>query len=262
MKRKKLFPFLYLGIVTFLSYLPIIVVVCFSFNSSRLTTSWEHFSLRWYVKLFSNDRLIESLYNSIQLGIASTLLSAIIGTMGAVGLAKTHFKANKVVSYIASLPLMIPEIILGMVFLAFFSILSLPFGFVTLLLAHTAFCVPYILMMVSARLEGMDPNLEEAALDLGASRKRAFVDITVPLLSPAIISGSILAFAMSFDDVVISVFVNSPYFNTLPIRVYTQLKTGVTPEINALCTLMLLFTLLGIGFYFVIQHNKSKKGRI
>ncbi len=259
MKRKSKFPIVYLILITLINYLPILIVVVFSFNSSKLSTVWSSFSLRWYEKLFSNHRLMESFFNSILLGLASTGLSAVIGTLGAVGLAKTNYRTNKLVAYLSTLPLMIPEIILGMTYLAFFSILSIPFGFLTLLLAHTAFCVPYVLMMVSARLVGMDQSLEDAALDLGASRKRAFWDVTMPMLSPAIISGSVLAFAMSFDDVVISLFVNSPYFNTLPTRVYTKLKTGVTPDINALCTLMLLFMIIVMVFYFIISERRKKR---
>jgi spermidine/putrescine transport system permease protein len=259
MRTKTKAPIVYLALITAINYLPILVVVAFSFNASKLPTTWTSFSLRWYGKLASNTRILESLRNSLILGLSSTLLSAIIGTLGALGLAKTDYKTNKLVSFLATLPLMIPEIILGMVYLAYFSLFSIPFGFPTLLLAHTSFCVPYIMMMVSARLVGMDENLEEAARDLGASRARAFRDITLPLLSPAILSGSILAFAMSFDDIVISVFVNSPYFNTLPTRIYTQMKTGVTPEINALCTLMLLVTLSGILLSFAIIHKKRKQ---
>ena len=137
---------------------------------------------------------------------------------------------------------MIPEIILGMVFMVFFSLLGLPFGMTTLIIAHTAFCIPYVYMMVKARLVGMDKSLFEAARDLGASEARVFFDITLPLLAPAIVSGMLLSFAMSFDDVIISVFVTGVNVNTLPIKIYSQLKTGVTPEINALCTLMLAAT--------------------
>lgn len=130
--------------------------------------------------------------------------------------------------------------------------LGLPFGMLTLLLGHTVFCVPYILMEVKASLTGMDPSLEEAARDLGAGPFRAFWDITLPLIMPAVLSGSLLAFAMSMDDVVISIFVNGPRLSTLPIKVYTQLKTGVTPEINALCTIMLAVTLLAIALYALL----------
>ena len=139
---------------------------------------------------------------------------------------------------------MIPEIILGMVFMTFFSLIGLPFGMTTLIISHTAFCIPYIYMLVKARLVGMDPSLAEAARDLGAGELRVFWDITLPLLAPAIASGMLLSFAMSFDDVIISVFVTGVNVNTLPIKIYSQLKTGVTPEINALCTLMLAATIL------------------
>ena len=156
--------------------------------------------------------------------------------------------------------LMIPEIILGMVLMAFFYMLNLPFGMLTLLIGHTVFCVPYILMEVKARLVGMDPSLEEAARDLGAGSFRAFWDITLPLIMPAVISGSLLAFAMSMDDVVISIFVTGPRVSTLPIKVYTQMKTGVTPEINALCTIMLGVILLVLAVYLIA--GKRGKGNI
>ena len=139
---------------------------------------------------------------------------------------------------------MIPEIILGMVFLAFFSLLDLPNGMLTLVIAHTAFCIPYIYMMVKARLVGMDHSLEEAARDLGATPVRTFFTVTLPLLLPAVASGCLLAFAMSFDDVIISIFVTGPKVTTLPVKIYTQMKTGVTPEINALCTVMLGVTVM------------------
>ena len=230
---------IYLGLVFLLMYLPILVVIVFSFNDSRLTVGWKGFSLQWYEKLFQNSSLMEALGNSLILGVLSCLLSAVIGTLGAVGMAKLNYKSKGLLEYVSILPLMTPEIILGMVFLAFFSQLNLPFGMLTLLISHTVFCVPYILMEVKARLVGMDKSLEEAAMDLGLRQKNLF-DITLPLIMPAVLSGSLLAFAMSMDDVVISVFVNGPRLSTLPIKVYTQMKTGVTPEINALCTLMLV----------------------
>ena len=160
--------------------------------------------------------------------------------------------------YVSLLPLMIPEIILGMVFLAFFSRLNLPFGMVTLLIGHTVFCIPYILMEVKARLVGMDKSLEEAAMDLGASPMRTFFDITLPLIMPAVFSGALLAFAMSMDDVVISVFINGPRLSTLPIRVYTQMKTGVTPEINALCTLMLIASIVILFVYSLVRKLSGR----
>lgn len=257
MKKNSRFAGFYMGLIFFLMYLPIAVVIVFSFNESKLPVKFTGFSLKWYQELFHDRAMLEALVNSLILGVLSCLVSAVIGTLGAVGLSRIHWKSKGALEYISILPLMIPEIILGMVLMAFFYMLNLPFGMLTLLIGHTVFCVPYILMEVKARLAGMDPALEEAARDLGAGPFRAFRDITLPLIMPAVISGSLLAFAMSMDDVVISIFVNGPRLSTLPIKVYTQLKTGVTPEINALCTI-LLGSYTGY-FYCLFTDNKEEK---
>lgn len=237
----------YLALVLALMYLPLLLILIYSFNESKISSVWGGFSLKWYRTLFRDKEMFKALWNSIVLGACSSLCAGVIGTLGAFGMTKVKCRANAPMEYIATLPIMIPEIILGMVFLAFFSLLGLPFGMGTLILSHTAFCVPYIFMLVKARLVGMDPSLAEAARDLGAGEARVFRDITLPLLAPAIASGMVLSFAMSFDDVIISIFVTGVNVNTLPIRVYTQLKTGVTPEINALCAVMLAGTLLLVG---------------
>ena len=166
-KNSKLSGF-YLGLIFVLMYLPIAVVIVFSFNESKLPVRFTGFSLKWYQQLFSDSAMIEALGNSLFLGVVSCLVSAVIGTLGAVGLSRIHWKTKGALEYISILPLMIPEIILGMVMMAFFYMLNLPFGMLTLLIGHTVFCVPYILMEVKARLAGMDPSLEEAAEDLGA----------------------------------------------------------------------------------------------
>ena len=250
-KNSKLSRF-YLGLIFVLMYLPIAVVIVFCFNESKLPVRFTGFSLKWYQELFSDSAMIEALGNSLSLGVVSCFVSAVIGTLGAVGLSRIHWKTKGILEYISILPLMIPEIILGMVLMAFFYMMNLPFGMLTLLIGHTVFCVPYILMEVKARLAGMDPSLEEAARDLGAGPFRAFWDIILPLIMPAVMSGSLLAFAMSMDDVVISIFINGPRLSTLPIKVYTQIKTGVTPEVNALCTIMLAVTLLILLVYTAI----------
>lgn len=240
MKKKWKWSNLYLAIMILLMYFPLVMVVIFSFNESRLSANFTGFSLKWYETLANDRDLKEALFNSILLGVLSCGISAIIGTLGAVGTARVKYKTKGMMEYLSTIPIMIPEIILGMVFLVFFSMLNLPFGITTLVIAHTTFCIPYIFMMVKARLVGIDKSLEEAARDLGAGPIRTFFDITMPLIAPAVLSGSLLAFAMSFDDVVISIFVNGPRLNTLPVKVYAQLKTGVTPEINALCTIILV----------------------
>ena len=262
MKKNSKLSSLYMGIIFFLMYMPVAVVIIFSFNESKLPVRFTGFSLKWYQELLGDSAMIEALGNSLILGVASCLVSAVIGTLGAVGLSRIHWKTKGALEYISILPLMIPEIILGMVLMAFFYLLNIPFGMLTLLLGHTVFCVPYILMEVKARLAGMDPSLEEAARDLGAGSFRVFWDITLPLIMPAVVSGSLLAFAMSMDDVVISIFVNGPRISTLPVKVYTQLKTGVTPEINALCTLMLVFTLGVLAVYSLAVWLLKRKNRL
>lgn len=260
--RKKKFRFsnIYLTVIMLITYLPIVMVVVFSFNDSKLPVAWKGFTLQWYEELVKDRALREALVNSIILGAVSCAAAAVIGTLGAIGMARVDYKSKGMMEYLSTVPIMVPEIILGMVFMAFFSLIGLPFGMVTLVIAHTAFCIPYVFMMVKARLVGIDKSLEEAARDLGATPARTFWDITLPLIMPAVASGCLLAFAMSFDDVVISIFVNGPKISTLPIKVYTQLKTGVTPEINALCTVILAaVVLIMIVTSFFQGKEKSTK---
>ena len=171
MKKKKFrFSHLYLAVVMAITYLPLVMVVIFSFNDSKLTVSWKGFTLSWYQKLFQDAALIAALKNSLILGVVSCLVAAVIGTLGAIGMARVNYKSKGMMEYLSTVPIMVPEIILGMVFMAFFSLLNLPFGMLTLVLAHSAFCIPYVYMMVKARLVGIDKSLEEAAMDLGASK--------------------------------------------------------------------------------------------
>ena len=229
---------IYIGLILIIMYMPIIFVVAYSFNSGRVNSVWSGFSLEWYGELFRDRSMFEALRNSFTLGAMSSVTAGAVGTLSAYGLSRAKIVGGGMVSYMATLPIMAPEIILGMVFLAFFSLLGLPFGIITLYIAHTAFSIPYVFLMVKARLAGLEKCYEEAARDLGAGGARAFFDVTLPMILPAIMSGMLLAFAMSFDDVIISVFVTGVDYNTLPIKIYTQLKTGVTPKTNALCTLL------------------------
>lgn len=260
MKNRTKLPNVYIGLILLLMYVPIILVIIYSFNESKISSVWDGFSLKWYEELFADSSLFEALRNSLILGFASSFAAGIIGTLGAFGMTKVNLRSKGIVEYISTLPIMIPEIILGMVFMVFFALIGLPFGMATLIIAHTAFCIPYVFMLVKARLVGMDKSLAEAALDLGAGPVRVFLDITLPLIAPAIASGMLLAFAMSLDDVIISVFVTGVNTNTLPIKIYTQLKTGVTPKINALCTIMFAVTILLCSLSaFIGRTPKEKK---
>ena len=253
MRRMNVFRKVYIAFLLFIMYVPIVLVIVFSFNESRLSSIWSGFSLNLYRELFRDRAMFQALMNSLVLAAVSSLSAAVIGTMGAVGMAfKKNSERNRpasgrirgIMEYLSILPIMTPEIIMGMVLLSFFTLLRFPLGMFTLILAHTCFCIPYIYLLVKARLAGLDSSFLEAARNLGAGSWRAFWDVLLPLLIPAIISGILLSFAMSFDDVIISIFVTGPQTNTLPIRIYTQIKTGVTPKTNALCSLLFIITIV------------------
>ncbi|MDR1903402.1 MAG: ABC transporter permease [Treponema sp.] len=250
MKKRHILSKAYMSVILILMYVPIFMVIVYSFNESRISSVWRGFTFNWYDELWRDKSMWTSLRNSAVLALLSSFAAAVIGTLGASGTMRIRLalktgmgiRMQRIVEYLGILPIMIPEIILGMVFLAFFSLLGLPLGMLTLVIAHTAFCIPYVYLLVRARLAGLDKTYIEAARVLGAGGTRAFYDITLPLLMPAVISGMLLSFAMSFDDVIISVFVTGVNTNTLPIKIYSQLKTGVTPKTNALCTLLFAVT--------------------
>jgi len=234
-------------------YLPILIVILYSFNVSKNAGMMTGLTLDWYRQLFKNAEIARTLMNSLKLAAVSVSAAGVIGTLGAVALARRNLRLQGLMEGIASLPILIPEIVLGMSFLAAFTFIGLQLGMLTLVLAHITFCIPYIFIIVKGRLAGLDPQLEEAARDLGATPIRVFMDITMPLISPAILAGMLLAFAMSFDDVIISFFVTGPGAQTLPLKVYSSLKVGVSPEINALCTIM-----LGVVFLFVAVSQRIR----
>jgi spermidine/putrescine transport system permease protein len=244
LKERRFFP-VYLALILAVMYLPIALVIAYSFNQSRISSLWTGFTLSWYAELFRDRSMFEALLNSLVLAVLASLSAAVIGTLGASGMARMRItKSARVMEYLSILPIMTPEIIMGMTFLAFFSLLALPFGMLTLVAAHTAFCVPYVYLLVRARLAGLDKSYVEAARIMGAGSMRAFYDITLPLVLPAVISGMLISFSMSFDDVIVSVFVAGIHTNTLPMKIYSQIKTGVTPKTNAMCTLIFLFTVI------------------
>jgi spermidine/putrescine transport system permease protein len=248
--KGRIYP-VYIAIILVIMYIPIALVIVYSFNQSRISSVWDGFTLSWYVALFKDRSMFEALRNSLFLGLLSSSAAAITGTLGASGMARVQTayagktpSTHKIMEYLSILPIMIPEIIMGMTFLAFFSLLAMPSGMFTLVIAHTAFCVPYPYLLVRARLAGLDKSFSEAARIMGASGMRAFYDITLPLVLPAVISGMLISFAMSFDDVIVSGFVAGVHTNTLPLKIYSQIKTGITPKTNALCTLLFILTVV------------------
>lgn len=263
MRRKRKSPWapIYLTALLVLMYLPIAAVVVYSFNAnaSRFPNEFTGFSLQYYKALFRDTKgLLAALKTSLVLALCSCGVSMVIGTLGAVGMTRRKFRGQGALETLSMLPIMIPEIILGMAFLAVFTAVGLKFGMLTLILAHVTFCTPYIFINVKGRLAGMDPSLEEASRDLGASPVRTFWEVTLPLILPGVLSGVMLAFAMSLDDFVISFFVTGATTTTLPLKVYSSVKTGVSLQVNALCTLTMVFVAAVMAFkQLVIDRKKS-----
>ncbi len=225
-------------------YAPIVFLVVFSFNNSKLNVVWESFTTRWYVELWSQVRLINGLKASLIVATISTLFAVLLGTGGAWLLHRYRFQGMRAISTMAYLPMVVPEIIMGVSLLVFFKSIDVSLGYPTVVIAHTTFCFPFVMAAVQARLAGLDPSLEEAALDLGATPLEAFWHVIVPYLMPAIVSGALMAFALSMDELIVTFFVKSAGSATLPVVIFGMAKVGLNPMINALSTLFILFTVL------------------
>lgn len=231
-----------MGIYLFL-YTPIFVLIAYSFNISSQSLVWRGFTWQWYVQLCDNPNLQIVALHSLIVGILAATGATIIGTFAATSLYKYKFFGKKLIHGIIFVLIMSPDIVTGISLLVLFSALKFPLGFWTLLLAHITFCVPFVTVTVYSRLTGSDKNIFEAAKDLGATDSIIFYRIMVPLLKPAIIAGWLLSFTLSMDDVVISFFVTGPEFDVLPLKIFSMVRTGVKPEVNALCSVMFGITL-------------------
>ncbi len=240
MKKKK-FPLtrVILAAVIAFFYLPIVYTVVFSFNSSRSLTHFSGFSLRWYEKMFSSSTTMNAIWMTFVVAILATILSTIIGTITVIGLSKCSRPLRSAVGMINDLPIMNPDIVTAIGLLMFFATMEISKGFVTLLLAHVAFCTPYVMLSITPRLRTLDPNLADAALDLGANPWQALWHAIIPQLMPGIVSGALIAFTMSFDDFVISYFVTGNGVQNISILVYTMSKR-INPSINAISTLVIV----------------------
>lgn len=249
----------YLSLFFVLLYLPVLSVVLYSFNMGSSTAQWTGFTLDWYRELFRDRVIIESFKISIQVALLTSLLSGIIGTATALISISVTNKMKKTIKGIMVLPLLVPEVALGVSLLMFFSALKLPFGHLTLVLSHSLFCVPYVYIMVQLRLKEIDKSIIEASRDLGATKWQTMKTIIIPLVMPSIITASLLSIAMSLDDVIISTYMSGPTTTTLPVHVFSMMRVGVTPKINALCTLILVgtFFIVGLSQFFNIKSNKG-----
>lgn len=244
------------GLVYLFLYAPILVLMTLSFNSSRFSTIWQGFTWHWYALAWRDTELIASLRVSLVVGLATTLLATIIGTSAAIALARNRGRLKRATEGLIFLPVIVPEIVLGFATAGLFGVLGFAFGLSTIIAAHVAFSISYVVFIVRAKIVNLDPALEEAALDLGATRWQTFLKVTLPLILPAVISAALLVFTLSLDDYVITSFVAGPGSATLPLKIYSMVKTGVTPEINAISTVLLAVTML-----LVLVSERMASGR-
>lgn len=250
---------IFVGLMFFYMYLPIFVLTFYSFNQSRYSAGWQGFTLEWYQKLFQDTRILTALKNSLIVGLTAVLISAIIGTLMAVGLAKFRFPGKSLYQGIAYLPLIVPDIAIAVSTLVFLAAVAIPLSLWTIVAAHVVFCLSYVALVVSTRLADLDPNLEEAALDLGATPVQAFIQVLLPELMPGIVSGCLLAFVLSMDDFLIASFTAGSGATTLPMEIFSRIRTGVKPDINALSVILILLS--GI-VAFVGEYLRTKGEKI
>ncbi|MCQ2358545.1 MAG: ABC transporter permease [Phascolarctobacterium sp.] len=247
-----------LAIIAFL-YLPLVILAAYSFNASRVNAVWSGFTVDWYLSLFKNRRVLEALTNSLIIAFFSTIVSTILGTTAAIALNRYKFKYQNVINGLLYLPILIPEIVMGLSLLVLFSQAHFPLGKGTLVLAHITFCVSFVVITVNARLEGMKPEYEQAAMDLYATPWQTFRYITLPIAMPGIVAGALIAFTLSIDDFIISFFVAGPNSTTLPLYIYAMVKRGISPEINALSTLMMIVTVSLVIIAQILQPQHTSK---
>ncbi|MBN1315930.1 MAG: ABC transporter permease [Anaerolineales bacterium] len=250
------------GIASYLFlYLPIVILVVFSFNASRYAaTTWRGFTLRWYQSLFSDEAIGSALKNSIVVAFGSTIISTIFGTMVAIAMERYRFWAKVAFDALLYLPIIIPDIAMAVMLLLFFVLAKFQMGLLTIIVSHIAFNISFVAIVVRARLAHFDITLEEAAQDLYANEWQTFRRVTLPLIMPGILGGALLAFTLSIDDFVITFFTSGPGSTTLPLRIYSMVKLGITPEINALSSMMLLFSMVLVIGSLILQRGGDGPG--
>ncbi len=237
-------------------YLPIVVLIFYSFNANRMVMNWGGFGIDWYIKAFQNDDIQKAVWNSLIVATVATAFATSIATIGALVLARGgNFRGKTLSLGLITLPLMVPEIVTAVAVLIFFAAIGLNWGLGNVIIAHITFCIPFAFMPIRARLEGMDTSMEQAARDLYASEWETFRFITVPLLMPGIVAGAMLSFVISMDDFIITLMVGGAGSTTLPVYIYSMIRRGLTPEINAVSTMLLFFSIAIVTAYWIVSKK-------
>ena len=258
MRRLGVLAALSMGNLAFL-YVPIVVLVVFSFNASRLSAAWTGFTTDWYLQLATDASLRAAVKNSLIVAVVSTAIAAVLGVAAAVGLDHPAVRRRRLIEGAMLLPLLVPEVTLGVALMLFFVTIRVPLSLVTVTLGHAAFNLPVVMVIVQARLRKMDPGLVEAAYDLGASPWQAFRRVTLPLLAPAIAGGVLMAFTISLDDFIVTFFTGGPGSTTLPLKVYSMIKSGLSPEINALSAVLVVLSMALVALAAMLQRDKTRQ---
>lgn len=248
---------LYFAIVFIYLYLPIGLLIVNAFNLNRYGMQWDGFTIMWFTAMLHNHGLMEAAGNSLLIAVSSASLVTIIGTLGAIAVYLYRFRGRKVLLGILMTLMMIPDIILAIALLVLFVILGVSLGFWSLLLSHITFCLPFAVVTIYARFQGFDPSLLDAARDLGASESQILRKVVVPLISPALVASWLLSFTLSIDDVIVSSFVTGPSFDVLPLKIFSMVKVGVKPEVNALATIMVLISIIFVLISQVLIKEKN-----
>ncbi|MCI8281963.1 MAG: ABC transporter permease [Lachnospiraceae bacterium] len=261
-KKKKAFSILgsvYAVIIYAILYIPVAVMMLFSFNDQRYNYYWNGFTTKWYGKLFENSALIGSLWYSLIIAVLATLISVFIGTIGALGLKRFEFKGRKFINNMLYIPIIVPEIVLAVALLIIFLNIGTALGMGTILIGHCTFCIPYAIVTIKGRISGDDNSLEEASMDLGANRIQTFIRVTLPSIMPGVMSAAFLSFTLSIDDVVMSNMLAGAKQSTLPVLILSMNKAGVTPDVNALTTIMILVIVAAMILNNVIKAALKKR---
>lgn len=257
--RFEIFSNVYSFIIYAILYIPVIVMMIFSFNNQKYNYYWNGFTTQWYGKLLHNDALIGSLGYSIVIAILSTVISVLIGTIGALGLKKYEFKMKKMVNNMLYIPIIVPEIVLAVALLIIFMKLGVTLGMGSILIGHCTFCIPYAVVTIKGRISGDGDTLEEASMDLGANRVQTFLRVTLPSIMPGVMSAAFLSFTLSIDDVVMSNLLAGAKQSTLPVLILSMNKSGVTPDVNALTTIMILVIVVAMVLNNIIKKALKKR---
>ena len=260
-KRSRFWSSFYAAIIYALFYIPVLVMIQFSFNDAKRNYSWEGFTTAWYGKLFSfrNHDLWEALVYSLIIAVVATVISVVIGVLGGIGLKKFHFRGKKFINLMLYVPIVVPEIVLAVSMLIIFMTIGIKLGMGTIVIGHCTFCIPYAVVTIKGRISGDNDTLQEASMDLGANRVQTFWRVTIPSIMPGIMSAAFLSFTLSIDDVIMSNMLASARQSTLPVLILSVNRTGITPDINALTTMMVLIMVFGMLVMNFIQRRIAAK---